>query len=158
MALKSAITKAKSLALIPLLGASFLLLSGYITAAEDGRPDLAVSGFWAGWDGRPGESIDFAFSVENIGDGASGSCYYGIYISSGAYWVGTRLADGTVYALEPGESDSISGTAYLPSDIEPGYYYLYAVADDGEYEDDADRSNNVTYQNFEVLSPDITGR
>ena len=154
MASKSASTQAKSLALILLLGAPFLLLAGSIAVSEDSKPDLAVSGFWAGWDGRPGDSIDFAFSVENIGDAASGSCYYGIYISSGAYWAGTRLADGTIYALESGQSDSISGTAHLPPDLEPDYYYLYAVADDGEYEDDADRSNNVAYQNFEVLQPE----
>ena len=154
MASHSASMKAKSLDLIPLLGATFLMLAGSVAALEDGRPDLAVSDFWAGWDGRPGESIDFAFSVENIGEGPSGSCYYGIYISSGAYWVGTRMADGTIYSLEPDHSDSISGTAYLPSDIEPGYYYLYAVADDGEYEDDSDRSNNVAYHNFEVLQPE----
>jgi subtilase family serine protease len=122
--------------------------------SPDEIPDLKITDLSADWEAYPGERIDFAFSVENAGDKASGSCYYGVYISTGAYWVGDKLYWGYVYSLDPGRSDRISGSAELPADIEPGYYYLYAVVDDGEYEDDSDRSNNVAYQNFQVLEPE----
>ncbi len=92
--------------------------------------------------------------MSNVGQAASGSCYYGVYISKGAYWTGSRMASGTIYALEADGYDNIGGTGYLPTDLEPDNYYLYAVADDGEYEDDSDRSNNVAYLSFEVLQPE----
>lgn len=142
-----------SLYLLILVSCAFSILVFIYAIPPEGRPDLAVSDLSGDWGAKPGEQIEFRFTVENKGDGPSGSCYWGVYISSGAYWVGTKLADGTIYAMDPDESDSYSGSAELPQDIEPDYYYLYAVADDGEYEDDSDRSNNVAYINFQVLKP-----
>ena len=119
--------------------------------AKRDQPDLKIAGFSASYQGEPGQQISFQFSVYNIGQAASNSCYYGVYISKGAYWTGNRIASGTIYALETGQSDNFSGGGYIPDDLEPDYYYLYAVADDGEYEDDSDRSNNVAYLSFEVV-------
>jgi hypothetical protein len=126
-------------------------LTGFVTGFIYAQPDLKVTDFIANWQAKRGERIDFSFSVENAGDAASESCYWAVYISSGAYYAGTRIASGTIYALDPGASDRCGGSGDLPSDLEPGYYYLYAVADDGDYVNDSDRSNNTTWMRFQVL-------
>ena len=92
--------------------------------------------------------------MENVGDAASESCYWGVYISAGAYYLGSKIDSGTIYALDPGETDRCWGTCEIPDDLEPGYYYLYAVADDGDYVSDSDRSNNVVYASFQVIESD----
>jgi hypothetical protein len=118
------------------------------------QPDLKAEDLSGDWEAHPGESINFSFSVENIGDAASESCYWSVYISPGAYYVGSRIGSGTIYALDPGTSDRLGGSGEIPSDMLPGYYYLYAVADDGDYVSDADRSNNVAWMRFQVLEAD----
>ena len=113
--------------------------------------DLSAGDLYCDWSAQVGERIDFSFTVENVGDAASESCYWGVYISAGAYYLGSKIDSGTIYALDPGETDRCWGTCEIPDDLEPGYYYLYAVADDGDYVSDSDRSNNVVYASFQVI-------
>ena len=116
--------------------------------------DLAASALYSAWQASPGDRIDVSFTVTNIGDAASESCYWGVYISSGSYYTGTRIASGSIYSMDPDNYRSYGGSGEVPEDLEPGYYYLYAVADDGDYVSDSDRSNNVVYTSFQVLEPD----
>lgn len=136
-----------------LLVAAVFLLASFSTTGNPGKPaqaDLQVSEFAATGFGSPGQQINFSFLAWNRGSSASGEYAAALVIASTEAWeYGTVISTGIMQSLAPGANQFVQGDAKVP-ELEPGYYYLIIVIDPEEQIVDADRSNNVAVQGFEV--------
>ncbi len=125
--------------------------------------DLAVVNISSPGHCAPGNYVSVDWTVENIGDEPTDSEAYWwdeVFLSTDAVWDGYGV-DRWIGAgpdrddpLNPGESYTVNESFRIPSSVEPGSYYLLALADVYSYVDSA-RDNNVLAVPFIVGSGDL---
>ena len=114
------------------------------TPEQDG-PDLVVTRTELSLDTfQTGEEFTIEWRVKNIGESASERSYSGIFLSEDQNVTASDLRidqERTVSLLQPNSTDPEDRIITLPSDLEPGTYYIAVIANyDGSVNEDG--SNN----------------
>ena len=131
--------------------------------AADRKPDLVIVD--ATIDDRtlePGDRVRVEWEVLNQGDAAAGESEVGIYLSrNSTISLSDELLDqNATRSLAPGGRDTDeSDSFYLPSDLDPGTYYIGLIADHlEEVSESSGRNNNDQKFQITVSAPDPSAR
>ena len=103
-----------------------------------------------------GEYVDVYAMITNLGSTSVSSPTVGLAISDNMTWDETDelLTWQTIPYLDGGGySSSVYFNAFIPSDIDQGYYYLLVKADHNSSIVEEDESNNVLYISVQVVQP-----
>ena len=115
--------------------------------------DLVQVGFNAPGKIKPGKDFRVMDEVESVGDQPVDRSVTGFFLSRDDTWneADMLLGGRRVSPLRPGQTQSDASTLKLPGTIQPGTYYLLAVADfqrliEERYENNNVRAVKVTVQ------------
>lgn len=138
-----------------------------ITHQEDSEPsdceDLIVEILDVG-DINPdaGDTVSITYRVTNIGDETNEFAFVSsIYISQDQdIEIFDDQLEGSITStqpLSPGESETYTVNAEIPNDINDGQYYLIAVTDAVDVNDEVSETNNFDVQSIQVGDVEETG-
>ena len=93
----------------------------------------------------PRDTFDVHIEVTNQGSSTVSASRTGIYLSTDAVIdvSDRRINRVTVGTIEPAGTYVLDATISVPRSMPPGTYYLGAMADDTEYHDETDETNNA---------------
>jgi subtilase family serine protease len=132
--------------------------SGTVTiVSEDVAPDLVVTSLVAPLTAGAGDSFEVSETTKNQGSGASAESVTSFYLSPNTSWdaADTPIGSRTVPVLTPGASSSAPSTVLtIPTDTEPGTYYVLAKADGPGAIAETSETNNVKSDQIKV-GPDL---
>jgi hypothetical protein len=136
-----------------------------ISSAIPPLPDLIVSSLSGPATGASGQKIPVSGSVKNIGAGASPPCKLGFYLSFTSTqmpWMDSRnsfLGSSGVPGLKLNAVANANANLAIPPTVQPGYYYLVAVADSGGVVDESNKTNNTLARQIQICAPlpDLVG-
>ncbi len=106
---------------------------------------------------KPGTSVNIACTVQNYDAGDAGSSWMGYYLSTNTSYESsdTYLGESYVSSISAGNYKSISTYLKIPSDTEPGTYYILFYADREQEVSESNEFNNVAYIQLTVPYPDL---
>jgi len=128
--------------------------------------DLVVGQLGGPTNACTGKSISISNIVMNIGTDTAGTSSLGIYLSTDTNitTADLRLGARTIVSLPPGQTNASSISAALPLTLNPGVYYLGAIADYVNQLPEADEQNNSLPGNLieiaigpELIMAEVTG-
>jgi len=100
---------------------------------------------------RQGQTVQAEFSYENNGAAMQADVPVGFYLSTDSTITTLdRRIDGTTLTLIRDDVDTRFTTIQIPSDVEPGNYWLGVVVDERDELREIVESNNATYIPIEV--------
>jgi hypothetical protein len=122
--------------------------------AGNARPDLAIQN--ATVDDLTvsvGQKVTVDWAVANLGSGAAGSSYAGVYLSTDASWDASDVKVGgesTSSVPGGGRDPNEDATFTVSSSISAGTWHVLVIADDGRIVVETNESNNVWSQRITV--------
>jgi subtilase family serine protease len=122
-------------------------------------PDLVVQTLTAPATGVPGSNISVTTSIRNTGVGRAGASSLKLYLSTDDVITtgDTLLGTLAVAALNGGSTSSPATVVVtLPSGLTPGSYFLGAIADADDQNDETDEADNTKAVAFQLVRPDLT--
>ncbi|MCO4763952.1 MAG: hypothetical protein KC502_20730, partial [Myxococcales bacterium] len=104
---------------------------------------------------KPGETVSFATTYQNIGTASTGTFYAGLRLSTNSFISSSDPLMKTVAraSLTPGASGSLSSSFKLPTTTKPGIYYIGVRLDDQLKIAEISESNNVKWVKVTVQDP-----
>ncbi len=123
-------------------------------------PDLVVTGLTGPSTGNPGKPVNLTTTVLNQGPANAAASTVGLFLSTDNVidpamdrFLGSRV----VPALAVNGTSAASTSVTIPADVEPGSYFLGAVADSGTSVAEVDETNNTKDSTIQVklLLPDL---
>ena len=124
------------------------------------RPDLVVQNLSVSPTTiQQGATTSISCTVRNSGNASSASCRVGYYLSTNTTWStgDTYLGYDYVSSLGSGATSYESETVTIPSNITPGTYYLFFVADYQGSITESNENNNTGYRQVTITPrpPDL---
>ncbi|HVV01182.1 MAG TPA: CARDB domain-containing protein, partial [Verrucomicrobiae bacterium] len=124
-------------------------------------PDLALSQLSAAASAQSGASIAVEFAVTNTGTAdATASWNDQIFLSSSS----NSVVGATALATLPATSPLSSGAGYTrsqmvtlpgPGTLQPGFYYIIALADAGDAQTETSKTNNLAARSITISAPPL---
>ncbi len=117
--------------------------------------DLVVTALHAPPGGSPGDVVTVSDTTKNLGPGTAPETITAYYLSNDAVFGpdDTYLSERAVPPIKSGQAKSGSVAFEIPP-VEPGTYYILAVADHGEAVPESHEDNNVYSRAFRI-GPDL---
>jgi len=125
-----------------------------VVIASDLKIDGSPTAAWSG----SGDSVNFSYSVANIGMLAAAASKTGIYLSTDATISSDDILLGTsdVGTIAAGKSQTVTGSVALPADLAPGTYYFGFAADSPNAIFERNEGNNSSTGIQIVIGADLT--
>ena len=125
-----------------------------VVIASDLKIDSTPTAAWSG----SGDSVNFSYSVANIGMLAAAASKTGIYLSTDATLSNDDRMIGTsdVGSIGIGQSQTETGSVAVPADIAPGTYYVVFAADSPNAVFERNEGNNSSVGIQIVIGADLT--
>lgn len=128
--------------------------------AGSARPDLVIQNVSVDdLTVSVGQRVTVDWDVANLGSGAAGSSYAGVYLSRDATWDASDIKVGgeSTSSLTGGGRDTNEDATFtVSSSISAGTWHVLVVADDGRLVGESNEANNVWSQRITVSSGTTT--
>jgi subtilase family serine protease len=126
------------------------------------RPDLTVTALSAPPTGRTGQPLAVTSTVKNVGQAAAPAFRVTFYLSPSSGTPGAGMAVGSrmLGGLAAGAASMVTTPVLIPLGLDPGAYFLSALADDNGVVIEVDETNNGLTASSQVtvlmFRPDLT--
>ncbi len=101
----------------------------------------------------PGEAIDVMVQMQNLGGGSAAASRTGFFLNQTPYSIDGELETFYTPSISGGSSINLFCSPTVPTDQEPGDYYLNSFADVTGLVSESNESNNMHYTEIEIRRP-----